>query len=50
MTEAATTMRMPDTRRAMTLLELLVVIAIVGLLAVAVGPLFQGSSDRRKFE
>lgn len=37
-------------RRAMTLVELLVVIAIVGLLAVAVGPLFQGRSDRRKFE
>ena len=43
-------MRMPHIRRAMTLVELLVVIAIVGLLAVAVGPLFQGSSDRRKFE
>ena len=43
-------MRMPHIRRAMTLVELLVVIAIVGLLAVAVGPLFQGSSDRRKFD
>jgi prepilin-type N-terminal cleavage/methylation domain-containing protein len=50
MTEAAMTMRMPHIRRAMTLVELLVVIAIVGLLAVAVGPLFQGSSERRKFE
>jgi prepilin-type N-terminal cleavage/methylation domain-containing protein len=43
-------MRVLQPRRGMTLVELLVVIAIVGLLAVAVGPLFQGRSDRRKFE
>jgi prepilin-type N-terminal cleavage/methylation domain-containing protein len=32
----------------MTLPELLVVVAIIGLLAVAVAPLFRGASDKRK--
>lgn len=36
-------------RRAMTLVELLVVIVIIGLLGVAVAPLFQARSERRKF-
>lgn len=36
-------------RRAMTLVELMVVIVIIGLLAVAVGPLFQGRSERRRY-
>jgi prepilin-type N-terminal cleavage/methylation domain-containing protein len=35
-------------RRGMTLPELLVVVAIMGLLAVAVAPLFRGASDKRK--
>jgi prepilin-type N-terminal cleavage/methylation domain-containing protein len=38
----------PHRRRGMTLPELLVVVAIIGLLAVAVAPLFRGASDKRK--
>lgn len=37
----------PHVRRGMTLPELLVVVAIIGLLAVAVAPLFRGASGKR---
>lgn len=40
-------LRVPTYRRGMTLPELLVVIAIMGLLAVAVAPLFEGAKGKR---